>query len=142
MVEQGRWRATAPHVEGHAGFKLTALTSLLPNASWGRLAQEFVAAKKSPVTLQVFVNTTLGEVWRPAGEELDDAELQSRAEPFGLDRLPPDCLVLTAGVDVQHDRLECLTLGYSATETYVLDYRAFWGPVNTSDAPWSELEYS
>ncbi len=27
MVESGRWRATAPHVEGHAGFRLNALVS-------------------------------------------------------------------------------------------------------------------
>ena len=36
MVEAGRWRATAPDVKGHAGFRLNALVSLLHNASLGR----------------------------------------------------------------------------------------------------------
>ena len=34
MVEAGRWRATAPEVQGHAGFRLNALVSLLHNARW------------------------------------------------------------------------------------------------------------
>ena len=38
MVEAGRWRATAPDVKGHAGFRLNALVSLLHNARWGTLA--------------------------------------------------------------------------------------------------------
>ena len=57
MVEAGRWRATAPDVKGHAGFRLNALVSLLHNARWGVLAAEFLKAKDSPELLQVFTNT-------------------------------------------------------------------------------------
>jgi phage terminase large subunit GpA-like protein len=35
MVAAGRWRATAPDVKGHAGFKLSALVSLLHNGAPG-----------------------------------------------------------------------------------------------------------
>jgi phage terminase large subunit GpA-like protein len=45
MVESGRWRATRPDVVGHAGFRLNALVSLLANATWGKLAAEFLRAK-------------------------------------------------------------------------------------------------
>lgn len=38
MVEAGQWRVTRPDVQGHAGFRLTPLVSLLANASWGTLA--------------------------------------------------------------------------------------------------------
>ncbi len=48
MVEGGSWRATAPHVKGHAGFRLNALVSTLANASWGKLAQEFVEVECAP----------------------------------------------------------------------------------------------
>jgi phage terminase large subunit GpA-like protein len=140
MVEAGRWRITRPEVKGHAGFRTNVLVSTLPAASWGNIAREFLAAKAHPDLLQSWTNTLMAEGWRQAGEELNEAELQGRAEPFGLDRLPPEVLVLTAGVDVQHDRLECVTLGHSATETFVLDYRAFWGPVNTAEAPWADLD--
>ncbi|WP_281954445.1 phage terminase large subunit family protein, partial [Pseudophaeobacter arcticus] len=42
LVQKGRWRALAPHVEGHRGYKLTSLTSTLPNATWPKLAAEFL----------------------------------------------------------------------------------------------------
>ena len=45
MVEAGVWRATKPGPGRHAGFRLNALVSLLTNASWGKLAAEFLQAK-------------------------------------------------------------------------------------------------
>lgn len=139
MVEGGRWRATAPHVRGHAGFRLNALVSTLANASWGKLAAEFVEAKKSPDTLQVFVNTILAQGWREAAEEIDDAALAARAESFGLDAMPPDVLVITAGVDVQRDRLEIVFLGWSRDEVFVLGQSVIYGDPMADDV-WSELD--
>lgn len=139
MVERGRWRATAPHVKGHAGFRLNALVSTLANASWGKLAAEFVEAKRSPDTLQVFVNTILAQGWREAAEEIDEAALAARAEPFGLDAIPPDVLVITAGVDVQRDRLEIVFLGWSRDEVFVLAQSVIYGDPAADDV-WSELD--
>ncbi|ANL47959.1 phage terminase large subunit GpA protein [Rhizobium phaseoli] len=139
MVEGGRWRATAPHVRGHAGFRLNALVSTLANASWGKLASEFVEAKKSPDTLQVFVNTILAQGWREAAEEIDEAALAARAEPLGLDAMPPDVLVITAGVDVQRDRLEIVFLGWSRDEVFVLGQSVIYGDPMGDDV-WSELD--
>lgn len=139
MVEGGRWRATAPHVRGHAGFRLNALVSTLANASWGKLAAEFVEAKRSPDTLQVFVNTILAQGWREAAEEIDEAALAARAEPFGLDAIPPDVLVITAGVDVQRDRLEIVFLGWSRDEVFILGQSVIYGDPMADDV-WSELD--
>src|SRR5690606_6350956 len=139
MVEGGRWRATAPHVRGHAGFRLNALVSTLANASWGKLAAEFVEAKRSPDTLQVFVNTILAQGWREAAEEIDEAALAARAEPFGLDAMPPDVLVITAGVDVQRDRLEIVFLGWSRDEIFILGQSVIYGDPAGDDV-WSELD--
>jgi len=140
MVEGGRWRANAPHVRGHAGFRLNALVSTLANASWGKLAQEFVEAKRSPDTLQVFVNTILAQGWREAAEEIDEAALAARAEPFGLpNAIPPDVLIVTAGVDVQRDRLEIVFLGWSRDEVFVLGQSVIYGDPAGDDV-WSELD--
>lgn len=140
MVEAGRWRATAPHVEGHAGFRLNALVSTLANASWAKLAAEFVEAKRSPDTLQVFVNTILAQGWREAAEEIDEAALAARAESFGLpDAMPPDVLVVTAGVDVQRDRLEIVFLGWGREDIFVLGQSVIWGDPAGDDV-WSELD--
>ncbi|GLK54400.1 hypothetical protein GCM10008170_04190 [Methylopila capsulata] len=140
MVEAGGWRATAPQVEGHAGFRLNALVSTLANASWGKLAAEFVAAKRHPDQLQTFVNTILAQGWREAAEEIDEAALAARAEPFGLpDAIPPEVLVVTCGVDVQRDRLELVFLGWSRDEIFVLANSVIWGDPAGDDV-WSELD--
>ena len=141
MVEAGRWRATAPHVKGHAGFRVNALVSPHANASWGKLAAEFIRAKDNPGSLQTFVNLVLGEPWREAQDDLDEHELAAKREPFGLpDRIPPDVLLITAGVDCQDDRLELVFLGHGKTEsTFVLGHSIIWGPID-SDTVWLELD--
>ncbi len=92
-----------------------------------------MTAKKSPDTLQVFVNTILAQGWREAAEELDETELAARAEPFGLDAIPADVLVITAGVDVQRDRLEIVFLGHGRTEVFVLGNSVIWGSPDDDD---------
>ncbi len=139
MVEAGVWNVQRPEVEGHAGFRLNALVSTLANASWGKLAAEFIAAKKHPDQLQTFVNTILAEGWREAAEEIDETELAGRREPFGLDALPSDVLVLTAGVDVQRDRLEIVILGHGKTDYFVLGQNVIWGSPH-EDHTWAELD--
>jgi len=140
MVAAGRWRATRPEVRGHAGFRLNALVSPHANASWARLAAEFVAAKDAPEQLQTFVNTILGQGWREAGEELDDEALAARGEAFGLARVPGEVLAITAGVDVQHDRLEVTLIGWAETGTaYVLGHRVIWGQWDDGET-WADLD--
>lgn len=140
MVAEGRWRATRPEVQGHAGFRMNALISLHANAAWGKLVAEFLAAKSDPVTLQTFVNTILGQGWRSDGDELAEAELMARAEPFGLTAVPAEVLALTAGVDVQHDRLECSFFGWTeGGVALVLGHTVIWGAYDAEDT-WAELD--
>lgn len=140
MVAQGHWRATRPHVQGHAGFRLNALVSLHANAAWGKLASEYVSAKDDPSTLQTFVNTILGQGWRSAGDELAEDELAARAEPFGLAQIPAEALVLTVGVDVQHDRLEASFVGWTEQgAALVLGHRVIWGQFD-DEGTWQELD--
>ncbi len=140
MVAAGQWRALHPEVEGHAGFRLNALVSLHANAAWPKLVAEFLAVKDDPLTLQTFVNTILAQGWRGEGDELDEEALAGRAEQWGLDRLPEEVLALTAGCDVQHDRLEITLTGWAEDGTaFILGHKVIWG---AWDAPetWAELD--
>ncbi|SEN57948.1 Phage terminase, large subunit GpA [Gemmobacter aquatilis] len=139
MVAQGRWRATAPEVKGHAGFAVNCLISPHHNARWGKLAAEFLLAKRAPETLQVFTNTILGQPWKVEGEDFDEHELFARREPFSLDKLPPEILWLTAGVDCQDDRLEIVIMGHTETDWLILDHRVFWGPID-GETVWQEVD--
>jgi phage terminase large subunit GpA-like protein len=141
MVEAGAWRATRPDIKGHAGFRLNALISLLANASWPKLAAEFIAAKDDPSELQTFVNCLLGQGWREASEMVDEAALASRAEPFGLDEIPEAVLIVTMGCDVQDDRIECTITGWSRDGVaFVLGHVVIWGQIADDDTVWLELD--
>ena len=140
MVDRGRWRATAPEVVGHAGFRLSALVSLLPNAAWGKLAAEFTRAKDDPGELQVFVNTILAQGWTGGDLSVDPLAIAARAEKFGLDEIPPEVLWLTAGVDVQDDRLETTVLGWTRDGVIlVLGHDVIIGSPG-DDTTWRELD--
>lgn len=140
MVAKGAWRATRPEVKGHHGYRINALVSLLANASWGKLAAEFLQAKDDPAELQTFVNTILGQAWKQGGDEVDDEALSSRVERFDLNHIPKEVLAITVGVDVQDDRLECTITGWTRTsECLVLGHVVIWGPF-TDDTTWLELD--
>jgi phage terminase large subunit GpA-like protein len=140
MARAGQWRITEPSVTRHAGFRVNALISLLPNTSWGALATEFVAAREDTTLLQTFTNTILAEPWRESGEEVDETALSTRAEPFGLESLPPEVLLITCGCDLQDDRVEASIVGWSRKgEMYVLAHVVIWGSVD-DDTTWAELD--
>src|SRR5262249_18262575 len=70
----------------------------------------------------------------------DEISLASRAEPFGLDKIPAEVLVITAGVDVQDDRLEITIAGWTRTnECLVLGHIVVWGTPD-DDTTWIELD--
>ena len=127
-------------MKGHHGYRLSALISTLPNAAWGKLAAEFLVAKRSPETLKVFVNTVLGEPWRDNSEGVEEGDLMSRVEPVCLDRIPADVISLTAGLDVQGDRIEMTSVGWTEDDSaVVLSHEIAWGdPLDP--ATWVEVD--
>jgi phage terminase large subunit GpA-like protein len=135
-IRGGEWIATAPF-NGVAGFHLSALYS-----PWTPLAdgvRDFLEAKKQPATLKVWVNTYLGETWEEQGEQVDDYELSNRAEDWG-DVLPADVLILTAGVDVQDDRLEAEIIGWGKDEeSWSVAYKTIYGDPS-SPVVWRDLD--
>jgi phage terminase large subunit GpA-like protein len=139
MLAAGQWRAS---VEGNGetiGFHLSSLYS--PWLRWSDLAREFLAAQGDPALLQPFVNTRLGEVWDQAdGDRVDGHELMGRAETWPETGCPLGVTVVTAGIDVQDDRLEVGVWGWGiGKESWSLDHLILWGDV-TGDAIWRDLD--
>lgn len=139
MLSGGRWRAQRPEVTRHAGFRLNALVSPLAACAWPALAQDFLAKKDDSERLKTFVNRFLGQCWRDLEGTTDDAELASRAEDFGTENLPAECLAITAGCDVQRDRVEIVLLGHGRDQTFVLGNEVVWG-LPDRDQTWAELD--
>lgn len=140
MVADGRWRATAPAVKDHAGFRINTLVSPLENVSWDKLAVEFLAAKKDPDKLRQFVNTKLGEGFGESADDLDEQAIFEQRKSFGLNNIPEDMISITAGVDVQHDRLEISFLGWTADGLpKVLGHHVIWSHWE-SEETWHDLD--
>ncbi len=137
MLDRGDWVVGRPEVRDHRGFWCNALVSPLPNAAWHKLVAEFLAAKDDPDLLKPFVNTILAEGWREAEDTLDELALAQRVEPVGLDRIPAEVLAITAGTDVQDDRLEVTIVGWTRTEAIVLAHVVIWGTPD-EDTTWAE----
>jgi len=153
MVHAGEWRP-GPHAQfpdvpppapfsGHASFHIWAAYSFSPNATWGQLCAEFVAAKHDgPEHLKTFVNTVLGEPWQDRGEAPEWERLYQRREAYVIGSCPVGVLFLTAGVDVQKDRLVYEVVGWGRDKrSWSIDVGILPGDTsNTTTGPWSQLE--
>ena len=135
-IRQGEWIATAESRKV-AGFHISALYSPWTTLESGVI--EFLEAKKQPATLRVWVNTYLGETWEEEGEAVDDYAIAEHREDWG-EHLPKDVLLLTAGVDVQDDRLELEIVGWGRDEeSWSIDYRTIYGDPSSPQL-WADLD--
>lgn len=135
-VKNGKWVATHPS-SNVAGFHLSALYS--PWTSLAQGVQDFINAKGDPMRLKAWVNLYLGETWEEQGEMLDEYDLIDRVEDWG-DELPEDVLMLTAGGDVQDDRLEYEIVGWGrGEESWSIDYNVLYGDPSSAEL-WIDLD--
>ncbi len=106
MLANGEWRATAVSANPHAiGFHLSALYSPIGWKSWEQIARDWLAAQGSDEMLRAARNTLLGETWIESGEAPEWQRLADRRFAFPA-QIPACGLFLTAGADVQKDRIE------------------------------------
>jgi len=107
MLAAGDWRATAETEEPHTvGYHLSALYSPIGWLSWARMARAWEAAQGNDEAMRAFRNTILGETWFETGEAPDWQRLAERREDWKAGTVPAGGLFLTAGADVQKDRIE------------------------------------
>lgn len=137
MVAKGNWQATNPGASTR-GYHLNALYS--PWVAWRELVQEWLDAQGDPGKLQVFINTALGESWEDRGGGLDPENLwKNRREAYAAE-VPEPVRVITAGVDVQHDRIEVIVRGWAKSEESYRIARVILLGDPSSDAIWSDLD--
>jgi phage terminase large subunit GpA-like protein len=135
-VSNGKWVAAAPFC-GIAGFHISSLYS--PWVSIPDAVDEFLKSKRDPMRLKTWVNTFLGETWEEQGDRIDEFDLIERCENWGND-LPEDVLLLTAGVDVQDNRLEIEIVGWGrGEESWSISYQTIYGDPSTSEL-WARLD--
>lgn len=140
MLERGEWRPDCESRTGAIGYWISAMYSPEGWTSWSDLAMEFVSCGKDPERLKTFVNTKLAETWKAGdGAAVKAAGLAARAERYDAE-VPDGVVTLTAGVDVQDDRLEVEVVGWGAgEESWSIAWHLIAGDPS-GPAVWRELD--
>ena len=123
MLANGHWQATAEGDGTTIGYHLSSLYSPIGWQSWAEIAQKFEQAKDNPSVMKTFVNTMLGEPFAEGFEAPEWERLYDRREDYPMGTIPEGGLFLTAGVDVQRDRIECEVVAWGRDKiSWSVDY--------------------
>ena len=133
MVNAGEWRALNPDSK-ICGYSLSGLNRIMGrkkqfDSYLHEFAHNFLEAKhRGREHLKVWTNTFLNETWEESGERIDTEGMINRAEDYQVEPLPETVLALTAGADVQKDRVEITVVGWGvAEESWSIEHRAILG---------------
>lgn len=131
---------SAKEFRGIAGFHVPEMYS--PWVTFGQIAVGYMAAKKDTELMKVWVNTSLGLPYEEKAESFSHSVLIDRAEHYAEFEVPQAALILTAGVDVQGDRLEIVIKAWgSADESWIIYYGVIWGDTSViASHVWTDLD--
>lgn len=131
----GGWIASKPF-KGHISFHAPEMLSTFRRLR--DIVQSYLD-KLALGDLQSFVNVSLGETYDEQGDKVDPDSLMARREEYAAP-VPAGGLYITAGIDMQVDRLECEVVAWGVgEESWSLGYHVLWGDPLTPD-PWDALD--
>jgi len=142
MLNAGRWVATHPELADprRVGYHINSLYSPYGWYSWADAAREFEEAGQDQAKLKSFYNTVLGKTWKESGEVPAWEALYERRESYRLNAPSNEVYFITAGVDVQGDRLEIQIVGWGKRKrSWLIDYRVLVGDTAGADV-WRQLD--
>jgi len=141
MLAAGKWIPTAETKNKKLrSYHLNSLYSPLGWYSWSDIARDWEEAQGNVLKLKGFVNTVLGETWKDKGESPEWEFLYRRKEDYQPGTIPDGVLFLTAGVDVQKDRIELEIVGWSKNlVSYSIDYVSIIGDPTLAET-WDKLD--
>ncbi|MDX9975358.1 MAG: phage terminase large subunit family protein, partial [FCB group bacterium] len=139
--------AAAPDVEGFC--EMSELYVCLPGTRLADLVRDYLEAEHDASRGDesgriVFTNSKLGRPYEFRGEEVDEEAIRATALDYAERTVPRGGLLLTAGVDVQHNRLAVIVRAWGRNEESWLVY---WGELYASvsctdknDPVWTDLD--
>ncbi|MDS4070671.1 MAG: phage terminase large subunit family protein [Candidatus Competibacter sp.] len=145
-VRRGCWIAEA-ECRGVASFAINELYSPFPGSRLERLVERFLEAQAKldqgdDTDMIVFVNASRGLPYEYQSDAPDVDALMERAEDYAENTVPAGGLILTAGMDVQHDRIAVIVRAWGRDDE---SWLVFWGEiygntVDKADPVWIALE--
>lgn len=127
MLAAGVWIPEDPsRGEKVRGYRISALYSPHGMYSWTQCVARFLRSQGSPQRLRVWVNQDLGESFKEKGDAPEWRRLYELRERYPLATIPRAACFLTAGVDVQADRIEYEVVAWGpGLETWSLCYVSY-----------------
>jgi phage terminase large subunit GpA-like protein len=143
------WIATAPF-HGIAGFGFVSeLYAPFSGSRFSVLLRRYLEAQHKKdqgddTDWIAFVNTCLGKPYEYENKNKNSKSLKGRAEDYQELIVPEGGLLITWGIDVQHDRVALIGTAWGRGEE---SWRIYWGEISaenavtdTKDPVWTELE--
>lgn len=115
------------------GYHIPGLYSPKGWRSWGAIAldlvhAEMLASRGDDTLLKKVITLDFGEPYEAQAQRAMHTAIRARAEDYAMRSVPRGGLILTAAVDVQHNRLEGKIMAWGRQEeSWVVDYQVFWG---------------
>lgn len=136
FLAAGEWRPENPErTHDHRGYHLSALYSPLGWRSWGEIAAQAVRAKRDQAAARSFVNLDLAESYEEPGDSPEWELAYARRESYPIGTVPKGGILLTAGVDVQADRIHGEIVAWGRNmESWSVDYFVVDGSISTESA--------
>ena len=140
MLANGFWQPSAPGDGVTAGFHLSSLYSPVGWLSWKECVDIYEKAKKNPTLMQGFQNTILGETYEQESDAPEWQRLYEQREDYKVGTIPFGGLFLTAGVDIQKDRIECEVVAWGRNkQSWSVEYFVLDGDTAKPEV-WKQLE--
>lgn len=143
ILPLGKWVPLRPELEDGItfGYHLSALYSPYGWYSWSKMAREYDEALDDLPKMIAFVNTKLGEVYETSGDAPDWQQIYNKRQDYELNKPNDQVIFITAGVDIQPDRIEVEIVGWGAgKQSWSIDYRVFLGSTSSeSNEVWDQL---
>ena len=140
MLELGEWRATKPDNASpiRVGYHINSFYS--PFYTWAQIVNLWLKSEKVQEKLIAFINTILGESFVEAGDAPDWEALYNRREMYDGETVVPNGVgIITAGADIQKDRIEVEAVGWGEdNESWSLGYYVLVGNTDLPEV-WEKL---
>jgi phage terminase large subunit GpA-like protein len=136
MLFHGQWQAHAPENASQktVGYHINSLYSPYGWYSWADAVKDYEEAQNDANKMKTFVNTVQGLTWKEDGESPQFMSLWDKREHYDFNVPPEDVAFLTAGMDVQGDRLEVEIVGWGiGKRSWSVDYRVYDGDTARAD---------
>lgn len=140
------WKKKYPEKED-IGFHFNELMSTFFGSSFKELAKKMLEAEYQftqgrEEALMVFVNNSKGEAYENKSIEITEGMLRDKALSYPENTVPKNGMVLTMGIDVQHNRFAYVVRAWGdKNNSWLVSYAEILGNILNPEHPvWGKLE--